>query len=339
VRQSVMLLVLIASFIAAPGASVREAETFGDWSTPRLVAELNTGSNDMYAVLTRDELTVYITSNRSGGSGGDDLWYATRPSVDSPWGTPNNMGSINSGAADALPTLSYDEHTMFFYSTRPSPCGPENAPGDIWMTRRRDARSQEWELPKNLGCVLNTQFAEIAPAFFEDPQTEQAYLFYGSNRGGDLANFDVYVSMLNDDGSATAGVLVPEFSSPRRDTRIFIRRDGLEAFVTSDRTDVGSQGMIDIWTTTRETLSDQWATPLVSLPSPVNSSCDDGSPFLSRDGTTLYFFSNRGDGGPCVDRNIWYTTRVKIQQEISSQPSLAALWKWMVARLNGSPSS
>lgn len=334
-RQSVTLLCLIASFIAAPGTSVRQAETFGDWSTPFPVAGLNTSANDMYAVLTRDELTVYFTSNRSGGSGGDDLWYATRPSVDSPWGTPQNMGSeINSSVSDSLPFLSANEHVLYFQSARPGGCGL----GDVWATYRRNANFA-WERPVNLGCVLNTQlWTETAPAFFEDPQTEQAYLFYGSDRSGGLGDFDVYVSMLNDDGSATAGVLVPEFSSPKRDTRIFIRRDGLEAFVTSDRTDVGSQGLIDIWTTTRETLSDQWSTPLVSLPSPVNSSCDDGSPFLSRDGTTLYFFSNRG-GSTCGNRDIWSTTRVKIHQENSSPPSFATLWKWMVARVSGSPAS
>ncbi len=332
-RQSVTLLCLVASFIAAPGASVRQPETFGDWSTPVPVAELNTSANDMYAVLTRDELTVYFASNRSG-FGGDDLWYATRPSVDSPWETPQNMGpTINSGANDSLPFLSANEHVMYFHSTRPG-CGA----GDIWATYRRNANFA-WEPPLNLGCVLNTElFTETAPAFFEDPQTEQAYLFYGSNRTGGLGDYDVYVSMLNDDGSATAGVLVPEFSSPKRDTRIFIRRDGLEAFVTSDRSDVGSQGMIDIWTTTRETLADQWTTPLVSLPSPVNSSCDDGSPFLSRDGTTLYFFSNRG-GSPCGNRDIWSTTRAKMHQESRSQPSFATLWKWTVARLSGSPAS
>ena len=333
-KQSVTLLCVIAWYMAAPGASVRQTETFGDWSTPVSVAELNTDSNDMYAVLTRDELTVYFASNRSG-FGGDDLWYATRPSVDSLWGTPHNMGpTINSSANDSLPFLSANEHIMYFHSTRSGGCGL----GDIWATYRRNANSA-WEPPVNLGCVLNTQlWTETAPAFFEDPQTEQAYLFYGSNRTGGPGDYDVYVSMLNEDGSPSPGVLVPEFSSPKRDTRIFIRRDGLEAFVTSDRTDDGSQGMIDIWTTTRETLSDQWSTPLVSLPSPANSSCDDGSPFLSRDGTRLYFFSARG-GDPCGDRDIWYTTRAKIHEEDGSLPTLATLWKWMVARLSGSPLS
>jgi WD40-like Beta Propeller Repeat len=331
-RRSFALLGVLTWYLAAPDTSPRRVETFGDWSTPVNVGELNTESNDMYAVLTKDERTIYFSSDRPGGVGGDDLWYATRPSVGSPWGTPNNMGSINTNAADSLAMLSYDEHVMFFHSTRPGGCGPIGT-GDIWMTRRRNARSQDWETPTNLGCVLNTAATEIAPAFFENPETEEVTLFYGSNRFG--SQFDVYASAIGEDGYFGPGALVPELSSPApaRDTRIFIRKDGLEVFVTSDRSQ--GQGLIDIWTSTRQTLSDPWPTPLVDLPSPVNSTCDDGSPWLSRDGTTLYFFSTR-PGLPCGDRDIWYTTRVKIQEENSHGRTLAGLWNSMLARLSGS---
>src|SRR4029450_11075987 len=106
------------------------------------------------------------------------------------------------------------------------------------------------------------------------------------------------------------GALVPEFSSAGRDTRIFIRKDGLEAFITSDRT--GGQGLMHIWASRRDTASNMWSTP-VDLSSPVNSASDDGSPWLSRDGTTLYFFSTRALGHG--QRDVWYTTRVKIRAE------------------------
>jgi hypothetical protein len=161
-------------------------------------------------------------------------------------------------------------------------------------------------------------------------------LFYGSDRGGQT-DYDVYASVVGEDGYFRPGVLVPEFSSPKRDTRIFIRKDGLEAFITSNR-DYG-RGLIDLWTSTRQTLSDPWSTPLIDLPSPVNSTCDDGSPWLSRDGTTLYFFSTRTAGVECGARDIWYTTRVKIQQENNSQWSVAGLWNRMLAQLSASPLS
>jgi WD40-like Beta Propeller Repeat len=219
-----------------------------------------------------------------------------------------NMGPrVNSAADDSLPFLSSNEHVLYFYSTRPA--GSSGAPGPGDITRRRNKHS-DWGEPTNLGCVLNTPADEIAPAFFNDPESGQSWLFYGSNRvvsGVSIGDYDVYASPLGKHGSAGPGILVPEFSSPGRDTRIFIRKDGLEAFITSNR--AGGQGGIDIWTSTRETSSEPWSVP-INLGFPVESSSDDGSPWLSKHGTTLYFFSNR-PGGIGL-RDIWYTTRAKL---------------------------
>jgi hypothetical protein len=223
------------------------------------------------------------------------------------------MAPINTSFIDSLPFLSSNERVLYFYSTRPGPCGATaTGPGDIWMTRRQNKHS-DWEEPTNLGCVLNTSADEIAPAFFKDPESGRTWLFYGSNRvvpGVSIGDYDVYASPLGEHGLAGPGTLIPEFSSPGRDTRIFIRKDGLEAFITSNR--VGSQG-IDIWVSTRDALSDPWSVP-TNLGFPFNSTADDGSPWLSKDGKTLYFFSTRTDSGAQGGRDIWYTTRVKLDE-------------------------
>ena len=322
-----LTLCLVAWYVAAPGSSPQSTGMYGDWSAPINVGPpVNTQYNDTYAILSRDELTMYFTSDRpDGGLGGDDLWLTTRASRDDGWEGPQNMASLNSTAADSLAVLSSDEHVMFFHSTRTGGCGL----GDIWMTRRHNRRSQEWDPPINLGCVVNTAATEIAPAFFETPEAGEITLFYGSNRPGSQG-FDVYASPVGEDGYFGPGVLVPEFSSPGRDTRIFIRKDGLEVFITSDRT--GGQGLIDIWTSTRDMLSYPWPTP-INVPSPVNSASDDGSPWLSRDGTTLYFFSTRALG--YGQRDIWYATRVKIREENSSQTMIGSLWNRMLAYVAG----
>ena len=312
-RRFLTLACVLGCYTATTHTSRQTADTFGDWSAPVNVGPpINTIYNDNYAFLSRDELTIYFTSNRPGSLGGsDDLWFATRDSDDSPWREPQNMGAlINTPSTDSLPFLSPNEHVLYFYSNRPAGncrSGGSGSSGDIWMTRRRNKHSH-WEEPTNLGCLLNTPADEIAPAFFEDPKTEQAWLFYGSDRPGSV-DYDVYASPLGEDGSAGPGILVPEFSSPGRDTRIFIRKNGLEAFITSNR--AGGQGGIDIWTSTWETLSDEWSVP-IDLGSPVDSPFNDGSPWLSKDGTMLYFFSDRPGPGTLGGRDIWYTTRLKL---------------------------
>src|SRR6266487_1678346 len=125
-RRSLTILCVLAWYTAAPSTSLRRAETFGDWSAPVNVGPpINTIYNDNYAVLSRDELTMYFTSDRPGSLGGDDLWFATRESVDSPWQEPQNMGApINTAYTDSLPFLSPNEHVLYFYSTRPAgSCG------------------------------------------------------------------------------------------------------------------------------------------------------------------------------------------------------------------------
>ena len=334
-RRSLTLCVL-AWYLATPGSSSQGTEIYGNWfAAVNVGPPVNTADyNDTYAILSRDELTMYLTSDRPGGLGGDDLWFTTRASLDDPWETPTNLSALNTGAADSLAVLSPDDHVMFFHSARSGGCGA----GDIWMTRRHNRRSQDWDAPVNLGCVgsggtVNTAATEIAPALFESPESGQVTLFYGSNRPGPPKDSDVYASVVGEDGYFGPGALVPEFSSAGRDTRIFIRRDGLEVFITSDRT--GGHGFIDIWTSTRETLSDLWPAP-IDVPSPVNSTCDDGSPWLSRDGTRLYFFSTRADaeGAECGrTRDIWYATRPKIAQENTAQATLATFWNRMRAHL------
>ena len=88
-----------------------------------------------------------------------------------------------------------------------------------------------------------------------------------------------------------------------------IRQDGREIFITSDRE--GGQGQIDIWVATRDDNSQLWSTP-TNPGAPLNSTADDGSPALSKDGETLYFFSNRDDG--FGGRDIYFTRRTAFER-------------------------
>jgi hypothetical protein len=299
-------MTLLACQTAASVTAVNQLEVrFGEWSVPvNIGPPLNTADNDSYAILSEDGLTLYFTSDRPGGFGGDDIWVSRRATADSPWGTPVNLGpNINTSAADSLAVLNHNERVMYFHSTRPGGCGL----GDLWKSRRADTDEDDWSVPENLGCVVNTAAVEIAPAFFVDDETDQKSLYFGSNRAGGIGDFDIYQTFLQKDGTFGPGVLVPGLSSPKRDTRTFVRRDGREVFITSDRD--GGNGLIDLWVSTRDNPSNPWNEP-TNLGAVVNSSADDGSPFLSRDNKTLYFFSARPGG--FGKRDIWITTRSKL---------------------------
>jgi hypothetical protein len=78
-------------------------------------------------------------------------------------------------------------------------------------------------------------------------------------------------------------------------------------FFDSNR--AGGFGGLDVWSATRETISDPWSVP-INLGPNVNSSANETRPFLSWGGTTLYFGTTRQGVEGVSD--IFFTTRTKV---------------------------
>jgi hypothetical protein len=77
-----------------------------------------------------DGLEVVFDSNRYGTLGGQDIWTATRSSVDQPWGTAEHLGNgINSAGSESRASLSWDGTRLMFGSSR-------TGAGDIYTSTR-----------------------------------------------------------------------------------------------------------------------------------------------------------------------------------------------------------
>lgn len=110
------------------------------------------------------------------------------------WSEPVNLGPlINSSALDANASLSSDEHTIYFVSTRAGGFGQQ----DLWMARR-DCLVCPFEVPVNLGPLINTAAAEASPTASEDGQL----LFFYSAKAGGFGASDIYVSHRISTGAA-----------------------------------------------------------------------------------------------------------------------------------------
>jgi len=294
-------------------ASLLEADDqpqYSDWSMPvNLGPPVNTAAGEAGSFVSKDGLSLYITSTRDGGCGGFDIWVATRDSKDDPWGQPVNLGcGINSSGLDAAPVLTIDGHRLYFHSDRPGGAGSI----DLYVSRRHDKRDPlGWQTPQNLGSGVNTALAEVQPAIFEDDETGITTLFFSGRAvaPGGLGGSDIYSSTLQADGTFGAAILVPELSSSSQDQGPGIRRDGLEFFLSSSRP--GTVGGLDLWVSTRPSISDPWSTP-VHLGPAINSDVLDDRPTLSFDGTALYFQSLRGGGLGAND--IYVLTRSKLRR-------------------------
>jgi Tol biopolymer transport system component len=297
-----LAFVAIACVLGAGATSLWAAGPhYGGWSTPvNLGPTINTSVTESGAAVSKDGLSLYFYSPRTGGFGGNDIWVSQRESVDDAWDTPENLGpTVNSTADDSVPSFSRDGHWMFFASTRPGGYGL----ADIWASWRPQTHDDfGWQAPINLGAGVNTTFNDNGNGYFENDDGGSPQLYFGSDR---LGSADIYMSELQPDGSWGPASLAPELSSPAADNRPSLRHDGLEIFFYSAR--VGGGGT-DVWTATRDAVDAPWSTP-VNLGAPVDTSFTDIHPYVSPDGATLYFSSNRTGGLGGLD--LYVTTRSK----------------------------
>ena len=309
------LLVLIGAAILMPGPTAFTAPLSGPiWSAPvNLGSVTNSTASDQGPAISPDGLSLYITSNRLPSLGGFDMYVSHRASVYDPWGPPVNLGpALNTTFDEGNQAFSRDGHLLFFQSKRL----PSFGGIDIWVSRRNNPHDDfDWQPAVNLGPAINSIADDNGPSYFEDDVRGTRQLYFGSLR---LGSADIYVSEQMADGSFAPAVLVPELNSPQNENRPSIRRDGLELFFQSNR--AGSSGPNDLWVATRGSTADAWSTP-VNLGSPINTSSGEQNAYLSSDGMTLFFSSDRPLGFGGLD--LYMSTRT-LPTVLSKNISVAA---------------
>lgn len=264
---------------------------------------INSTANEMNATLSPDELSLYFTTDRTGGLGITDIWIARRDCVGCSWQTPVNPGApINSAGQDAGPRFSNDGHLLFFQSDRPGGVGL----GDIYVSRRNNPNDDfAWDEITILGSDVNTATGqENAAAYLQSAEDGGGNLYF--NRALLPAPPEIYYASISRDGGTRGpAVYVSELNVvTANDQHVTIRKDGRELFFSSNRG--GGLGLFDIWTSTRSNPHEPWSAPW-HLGSPPNTTVNDQQPSLSANGRTMVFTSNRTGGFGLND--LWITTR------------------------------
>ena len=93
----------------------------------------NSSTSDNRPSVTRDGLTIYFDSNRSGTLGGPDIYYATRSSTSEPFGPAIHLTELSSSVFDARASISKDGSFITFSSQRP---GGESPAPDMYIAMR-----------------------------------------------------------------------------------------------------------------------------------------------------------------------------------------------------------
>jgi dipeptidyl aminopeptidase/acylaminoacyl peptidase len=101
----------------------------GVWQDAKnLGPNVNSAASEHHSLPSPDGNSLYITSIREGGFGGEDIFVTTRD-ADGDWSELVNLGSqVNSDKADRCPAFSPDFKTFFFDSERSGGFGNK----DLW---------------------------------------------------------------------------------------------------------------------------------------------------------------------------------------------------------------
>lgn len=200
-----------------------------------------------------------------------------------------NLGpSINTQYAEHSPVISSDDKVLLFTSRGQYTGAATNkkklaADGEyfeeIYESRRID--DENWEKPRSLGPALVTKGHDASIQLYDN---DSKLLMYRDDENGDIFSSDKV------SGEWTAPKkLNSNINSKAFESDAYITPDGKTLYFSTGK--YSEDGTLDLYYSTRGSDGD-WG-PAKSMGGAINTKYDDDSPYVSKDGKTLYF-SSRG---------------------------------------------
>lgn len=262
---------------------------------------VNSKDDDYFPYLTNGQERLFFTRKAGNGKGDEDLLESRREKGQWTKGSP--VKAINTALDEGMCTLVRDGRRLYFTA-----CGREEVLGvcDIWEALvsadgeigdaaplQGFANSVKWESQASISC-------------------DGATLFFASEREGSLGKSDLYYSKRQADGSWSEPVnLGPRINTDDYEEAPFITNDGRTLYFSSyGHPGMGDEDIYMSW------LDDEgnWSAP-INLGPPVNSAFRELGLFLSADGHTGYFASERPGGEGKLD-----IYKFQLTEQLYSEP-------------------
>ncbi len=194
---------------------------------------------------------------------------------------PINLGpSINSDKDEYLPTITNDG-TQLVYTRQ-----IEQHNEDVMISQFING---SWSKSKPFGKAINTKNSE-GMAKFETHG--KSFYFAGCMRKDTEGGCDIYHALLQNGDVSKVERVEGMLNSAFWDSQPSITCDGRYMFFSSSRE--GGMGGVDLYMSEMQT-NGEWGIP-VNLGPQINTPGDEEAPFISTDGSTLYFSSNGHKG-------------------------------------------
>jgi hypothetical protein len=250
------------------------------FGTPQPLPELDPSYDGENPTLTADLLELYLTSDRGGKS--TDVWTARRTSAADPFGAPEVISEVSTPSFETSSAVSLDGLTLWWGSERPGGLGAL----DIWVSTRA-ARGDAWGTPTDLVALNSTEKDVPRP-----PGLHGLVMPLASERDSPGLYQTFFSTRAGPDAPFGTPQPIPELTfTDKTVVDGFLTDDGLSLFYSSS----ASGGKGDLFVARRRSTSEPFSViqPLTDL----NTDADDRDPWLSPDGTLMFFSSDRA-GGP-----------------------------------------
>ena len=206
-----------------------------------------------------------------------------------------NLGpSINTQYSEHSPVISSDDKLLIFTSRGENVTGATGNPTDkknksiaadgeyyedVFEATRQD--DENWQKPRSLSNALNGKGHDASIQLFDN---DTKLLMYRNDNNG-----DIFVSDKSGSDWTAPKPLGGNINSKNFESDAYITPDGLTIYFSTGK--YSEDGTLDLYTATRTAGGDFG--PAKSLGANINTKYDDDSPYLSKDGKSLYF-SSRG---------------------------------------------
>ncbi len=261
-----------------------------DIKIERLNTNVNTAAREYFPTITADGSQLYFTRHVTNNNFiNEDIFVSKQTGSD--WGVAVSAGeNINTLSNEAASTISPDGRKLFF-----TICEANKGFGgcDIWMA---DRMGEIWMTAKNLGMNFNTTSKETQPCISGDGRS----IYFVSARKEGIGMLDLWVSNLQPDGSwGKPENLGDAINTPFDEQRPFIHPDNHTLYFSSN----GHPGFgsADVFMSKKDSTG-KWQKP-VNMGLPINSFEEEEGMYVSLDGATGYFASDRFNAGELTQRN------------------------------------
>jgi outer membrane protein OmpA-like peptidoglycan-associated protein len=162
-------------------ATLKADSTWGD--VKNLGNTINTSAWDSHPSLSHSSDTLFFASDRIGGFGMSDIYYAVKDKKTGGWQRARNIGpTINTRSSEVSPFFHHSFNVLYFSSNgQPLNFGDF----DIYKSYRQNGN---WGEPKNIGPLVNGPGSE----YYFTIDSKSSHLYYARSEEEDVQNLDLH---------------------------------------------------------------------------------------------------------------------------------------------------